>query len=299
MSTGFDPLYEWLGIPPDEQPPHCYRLLGVRAFETNIQTIESAADRHTIYLQTLLSGPHGDLAQELLNQIGTARSWLLTPENKVQYDAWLTQQLGVNAAPPVVQAAPPVVEAAPEAAESEPIPDLSEALGTSDDYVPSSRSGPRNRKRQSMGMAISITAGVLALAAAGAAVYFLQNMASDTGNLVIQWPEDQRSGGVLEVDGKRVAMSSGAEIVCSLPMGPHAVKCTRPGYEPFEVTMGVTTGMATRVQPEWREVGAKPDDAKPDASDKPGAPAANEAGAKQEKADDFMLDAKAEPKAAK
>ena len=29
MSAGFDPLYKWLGIPPDEQPPHHYRLLGI------------------------------------------------------------------------------------------------------------------------------------------------------------------------------------------------------------------------------------------------------------------------------
>ena len=33
MSAPFDPYYRWLGIPPGEQPPNHYRLLGVQLFE--------------------------------------------------------------------------------------------------------------------------------------------------------------------------------------------------------------------------------------------------------------------------
>ena len=36
-----DPYYLWLGIPPSEQPPNHYRLLGVSAFESNEQVIEA------------------------------------------------------------------------------------------------------------------------------------------------------------------------------------------------------------------------------------------------------------------
>ena len=32
-AKGFDPYYRWLGIPPEEQPPDHYRLLGVKVFE--------------------------------------------------------------------------------------------------------------------------------------------------------------------------------------------------------------------------------------------------------------------------
>src|SRR5688572_1794287 len=33
MTEPFDAYYTWLGIPPAEQPPHFYRLLGVQPFE--------------------------------------------------------------------------------------------------------------------------------------------------------------------------------------------------------------------------------------------------------------------------
>ena len=35
MSSGFDPYHKWLGIPPQDQPPNHYRLLGVELFETD------------------------------------------------------------------------------------------------------------------------------------------------------------------------------------------------------------------------------------------------------------------------
>ena len=31
----FDPYHEWMGIPPSEQPPNHYRLLGLSEFETS------------------------------------------------------------------------------------------------------------------------------------------------------------------------------------------------------------------------------------------------------------------------
>ena len=44
MAESFDPYHVWLGIPPDEQPPNRYRLLGIRAFEANQDVIDNAAD---------------------------------------------------------------------------------------------------------------------------------------------------------------------------------------------------------------------------------------------------------------
>jgi hypothetical protein len=41
----FDAYHSWLGIPPEEQPPHFYRLLGLRPFETNVDVIAAAAGR--------------------------------------------------------------------------------------------------------------------------------------------------------------------------------------------------------------------------------------------------------------
>ncbi len=54
----FDPYYHWLGIPPDEQPPTHYRLLGIQALESNRQVIQNAADRQMAHLRTFASGKH-------------------------------------------------------------------------------------------------------------------------------------------------------------------------------------------------------------------------------------------------
>ena len=45
MPEEFDPYYLWLGIPPEEQPPNHYRLLGLRQFEDNREVISYAVDQ--------------------------------------------------------------------------------------------------------------------------------------------------------------------------------------------------------------------------------------------------------------
>ena len=53
-SMSFDPYYEWLGIPPDEQPADRYRLLGIRRFESNLKVIENAAERQLLLLKSFV-----------------------------------------------------------------------------------------------------------------------------------------------------------------------------------------------------------------------------------------------------
>lgn len=62
MSTSFDPYYQWLGIPPEEQPPSLYRLLGIKPLEENLDVIETAADRQMMHVRTYQSGKHADLS---------------------------------------------------------------------------------------------------------------------------------------------------------------------------------------------------------------------------------------------
>jgi hypothetical protein len=45
MGDAFDPYYAWLSIPPKDQPPHYYRLLGLELFEPNPDVIERVVDR--------------------------------------------------------------------------------------------------------------------------------------------------------------------------------------------------------------------------------------------------------------
>ena len=93
MPAEFDPHYEWLGIRPEHQPPHHYRLLGLEAFESNPPVIENAARRQRLFVETFCGGSRGDHAQTLLNQIATAKACLLDPSQKDDYDTALRNQL--------------------------------------------------------------------------------------------------------------------------------------------------------------------------------------------------------------
>ena len=95
MSEPFDPYYIWLGIPPEDQPPNHYRLLGVTLFEANREVIEAAANRQMNYLQELASGPDVAEAQKLLAEISKARVCLLKAKNKAAYDEQLRSTLPV------------------------------------------------------------------------------------------------------------------------------------------------------------------------------------------------------------
>ncbi|MCS5583799.1 MAG: formylglycine-generating enzyme family protein [Pseudomonadales bacterium] len=88
----FDPYHKWLGIPPEEQPAHHYRLLGITDFEVDRDTISAAAEQRTIYLRTLQSGEYEVLVAELLNEVSQARVTLLNVDQKAAYDEELRKQ---------------------------------------------------------------------------------------------------------------------------------------------------------------------------------------------------------------
>ena len=83
----------WLGIPPEEQPPNHYRLLGVALFEQNEEVIRNAADRQMAHVKSLGVKQFTDVGQRLLNQIATAQICLLRPEKRAAYEKELRQQL--------------------------------------------------------------------------------------------------------------------------------------------------------------------------------------------------------------
>lgn len=88
----FDPLHKWLGIPPEEQPPNHYRLLGIAAFESDTEVIDAAADKQLAFLHDLTNGEYGEEAEQLSNQVSAARLCLLNPEKKSAYDNTLHGQ---------------------------------------------------------------------------------------------------------------------------------------------------------------------------------------------------------------
>ncbi len=100
----FDPYHTWLGIPPEEQPPNLYRLLGVRLFEDKLEVIEHAADQRMAHLRALQTGRHGALSQQILNQVTAARIRLLNSEKRAAYDNELRQKIAAAGPPPLPRA---------------------------------------------------------------------------------------------------------------------------------------------------------------------------------------------------
>jgi len=98
VSEPFDPYDTWLAIPPDEQPPSCYRLLGIRLWEDRTEVIEHAADQRMAHLKSLAPGTHAGLAQKLLNEVAAARIRLLDPHKKAMYDQRLRKELEARSA---------------------------------------------------------------------------------------------------------------------------------------------------------------------------------------------------------
>lgn len=99
--SSFDPYHKWLGIPPAEQPPHHYRLLGIAAFESDREVIAAAADRQMAHVKSFSTGKYAAASQTLLNELSKARVALLNVALKAAYDQRLQapRQQGANARP--------------------------------------------------------------------------------------------------------------------------------------------------------------------------------------------------------
>ncbi|MCR4415882.1 MAG: hypothetical protein NUV77_25995 [Thermoguttaceae bacterium] len=110
MAAKLDPYWKWLGIPPEEQPPNYYRLLGIALFESDPEVISNAADRQMAHVRSYQTGPHALLSQRLLNELSAARICLLDAARKAEYDARLRPQTALQ--PESRQVASPVFASA-------------------------------------------------------------------------------------------------------------------------------------------------------------------------------------------
>ncbi len=104
MTEQFDPYRKWLGIPPKDQPPDHYRLLGIPVFEDDLDVIENSADRQMAHVRTYQSGRHAAASQKILNELSAAKLCLLDPKEKAAYDKVLKAKVSPE---PLAAAAPP------------------------------------------------------------------------------------------------------------------------------------------------------------------------------------------------
>lgn len=87
-----DPYLAWLGIPPQEQPPDHYRLLGIALYEADAEVIARAAQARTDAVRAQQSGAHEAEAEKIVAEILAAQACLLDATTKAKYDAQLARQ---------------------------------------------------------------------------------------------------------------------------------------------------------------------------------------------------------------
>jgi hypothetical protein len=160
MATDFNGYHKWLGIPPEQQPPNHYRLLGLAEFEPDAEVIEGAADRQMAHLRTFQTSAHAAQSQKILNEIAQAKLCLLDSQRKAAYDSALRAKKANQVTRRAAASALPVAK---------PLPPGDVAGGTTDDGPspplietarPTSRRS-RRRKRTPI-----LTWGTVAVAAA-------------------------------------------------------------------------------------------------------------------------------------
>ncbi len=203
MSSDFDPYYKWLGIPPKDQPPHHYRLLGIELFEADEEVIEAAANRLMTYLHEISTGDSADQAQQLLNEISTARICLLNRQRKAAYDSQLKAKLAAteNRARPALHAS------------SRSHPSIARVVSV--------EQPPGKGSRPSSSLWLIGCAALLAFAAVVGTLLVVLNYDRGAGDvsktdasgvpdtrpasrpamLTLDWPASERSGGTVLING--------------------------------------------------------------------------------------------------
>lgn len=118
----FDPYRKWLGIPPSEQPPNYYRLLGIPLFECDPDVIINAADRQMGHVRRFQAGRYAEACQKILNELAAARVCLLDPVRKREYDQKLFFELRAKGIPLPLPVATPLSESGIVATPQSPTP---------------------------------------------------------------------------------------------------------------------------------------------------------------------------------
>ncbi len=266
-SEPFDPYYHWLGIPPDEQPPNHYRLLGINRLEENREVIQNAADRQMAHLRTFQTGPHAALSQKLLNEVSAARICLMSAEKKRAYDQL---QFGTVAAafvpaPPVPSpptSLPPAASQLGGPAIEDSTPDVFEESALDSLFVQTTGSAPVGKPAKRVyasprSRVPGILAAAVGLALVGAIWVAIRKPAADDplgsqNRLVLMWPAAERSEALLEIDGRpcdltTAAVITGDQVELDLEPGAHTYRIVRPGRIPLEGSFSLSAGTSVEL----------------------------------------------------
>jgi hypothetical protein len=207
MAEPFDPYRKWLGIPPQEQPPNHYRLLGIALFEHDPDVIEHAANRQMSHIRTFQGGKNAAHSQRILSELSAAKLCLLTPDRKTKYDNELrakqrvaepVRAIPVDAIPVAVpEGAPPLpttsrgrderwrTDEVPDPQLAPPPVPIPMPVGTAVAPLPVVRGRSASailarRKKNRFALLMIVTLAVLMIAGVAAAVIIGQNLNQST-----------------------------------------------------------------------------------------------------------------------
>jgi hypothetical protein len=210
MTCEPDPYRDLLGIKSAGEPDH-YALLGLEPYESDRRKIDDAAGDRMSVLQEFANSEHLDASQKLLNEVSAARRCLLDVGNKIAYDEDLRRR-----------------------------------------QMRSAGSGSqRGRHKQQTGsrrlpVAVFVVVAVVLLIVV--AVVRRDPVAS--GNLVIEWPVNQRNRASVTMDGKFLALPETDPIHLDIPDGRHRILFSRSGYEDIPKTIHFS-GARVRLKLRW------------------------------------------------
>jgi len=248
VPSAFDPYYTWLAIPPEEQPPDHYRLLGLRKLEENPDVIQNAADQRMAHLRTFQTGKHAELSQKMLNEVAAAKVCLLNPTKKAAYDQQLRAKIEAES---------------PKEAPQEPAGEISVNLGRFLKQVEAEKRAPRpptlpdepqpRRKFPFRGVA-SIVAATALLVLVGWTLTSLisgKGPAATEAVLVFDWPDEQRQHVALMIDRDRVKLPPSGRVEHRCKPGEHRIRAKRPGFRIYEEFVTLKAGEEKEIVVTW------------------------------------------------
>ena len=125
--------------------------------------------------------------------------------------------------------------------------------------------GPKPKaRRPAWLLASGVSAAVLAVVVVAVLVYRVGGgwpAAADQEQavLVLDWPETQRSGAAVYIDGRQQELPRSGPAEFTLKPGPHRVVMLRRGYEQVETRISLKADQRHQYQPRWTEIAAAGD----------------------------------------
>jgi len=253
MPREFDPYHRWLGIPPEEQPPDHYCLLGLVTYESDPEVIRDAAERQMAHVRRYGLGKHSQLSQEILNELASAKACLLDPVKKAEYDIALRDRYEqrVRGTPPsplqpseVSGPRPATTSSSTQAPHGDP---GRSAAGSGGRRWAALLRPLRLHARLVLTLGLAVTCGVVLWKV-------LLSGREELGEtrLVLDWPEEERAGATLTIDGSATTpVPAHGPLEYPLEPGNHMLVGKRPGFNPSVMTVKMDQGTTKEIRPVW------------------------------------------------